>query len=80
MPFPWANVFILIFGGLSLVSGFLGLIGGSPEWWLALDVHRISGFGLVALLLWKGRNILRSLLNRRNWRRRPGVCWAPSPH
>lgn len=73
MPFPWANVFILIFGGLSLVSGFFGLIGGTPEWSLALDVHRISGFGLVALLVWKGRNILRSLMNRRNWRRRPGI-------
>ena len=73
MPFPWANVFILIFGGLSLLSGFLGLIGGTPEWSLALDVHRISGFGLVALLVWKGRNILRSLMNRRNWRRRPGI-------
>ena len=73
MPFPWANVFILIFGGLSLVSGFLGLIGGTPEWSLALDVHRISGFGLVALLVWKGRNILRSLMNRRNWRRKPGI-------
>ena len=73
MPFPWANVFILIFGGLSLASGFLGLVGGSPEWSLALDMHRISGFGLVALLIWKGQNILRSLMNRRNWRRRPGI-------
>ena len=73
MPYPWANVFILIVGGLSLLSGFLGLIGGSPSWSLALDVHRISGFALVALLLWKGQNILRSLMNRRNWRRKPGI-------
>ena len=68
MPHPWANVFILIAGGLSLLSGFFGLIGGSPSWSLALDVHRISGFALVALLLWKGQNILRSLMNGRNWR------------
>ena len=73
MAHPWANVFILIVGGLSLLSGFLGLIGGSPDWAIALDVHRISGFALVALLLWKGRNVLISLTNRARWRRKPAL-------
>ena len=73
MAHPWANVFILIVGGLSLLSGFLGLIGGSPDWAIALHVHRISGFALVALLLWKGRNVLISLTNRARWRRKPAL-------
>ena len=48
MAHPWANVFILIMGGLSLLTGFLGLLGSSPDWAIAFDVHRISGFSLVA--------------------------------
>ena len=76
MAHPWANVFILIVGGVSLLSGFLGLIGGSPSWAIALDAHRISGFALVALLLWKGRNILIPLTNRRRWKRKPALYLA----
>ena len=73
MAHPWANVFILIVGGVSLASGFFGLIGGSPSWAIALDVHRISGFALVALLLWKGRNVLIPLTSRRRWKRKPAL-------
>ena len=73
MAHPWANVFILIAGGLSLVTGFLGLIGGSSDWALALQVHRVSGFALVALLLWKGRNILMSLTNAAMWQQKPAL-------
>ncbi len=76
MAHPLANVFILIVGGVSLLSGFLGLIGGSPSWAVALDVHRISGFALVALLLWKGRNILIPLTNRHRWKRNPALYLA----
>ena len=73
MAHPWANVFILIAGGLSLVTGFLGLIGGSSDWALALHVHRVSGYALVALLLWKGRNILMSLTNAAMWQQKPAL-------
>ena len=73
MAHPWANVFILIVGGLSLLTGFLGLLGGSPHWVIALDLHRISGFALVALLLWKVRNVLIPLTNRGRWKRRPAL-------
>ena len=76
MPYPWANVFVLIVGGVSLLSGFLGLLAGSPEWAVAMDVHRISGYALVALLVWKGRNILVSLTSRARWRRRPRLLLA----
>ena len=71
MAYPWANVFILIVGSLALLTGVLGLIGGSPDWAIALNIHRISGFALVALLLWKGRNVLIPLTNRALWQRRP---------
>ena len=73
MAHPWANVFILTVGGHSLLTGFLGLIGGSPDWTIALDVHRISGFALVALLLWKGHNVLRPLTNNGRWNRKPAL-------
>ena len=73
MAHPWANVFILIVGGVSLASGFFGLLGGAPEWAPALFVHRVSGYGLVALLGWKGRNIAAPLFNRRLWQRRPAL-------
>ena len=73
MAYPWANVFILIVGGLSLLTGLLGLMGGTPDWTIALHVHRISGFALVALLLWKGRNVLRLLTSKGRWKRKPAL-------
>lgn len=73
MAHPWANVFILLVGGASLVTGFLGLIGGSADWTAALHVHRVSGYALAALLLWKGRNILMSLTKPAAWRQRPAL-------
>ena len=78
MAYPWANVFILIVGAISLASGLLGLIGGSTDWALALDVHRISGFALIALLLWKVRNVLAPLTNRGLWKRRPTLLAGSS--
>ena len=68
MRFPWANVFILLLGSVELVTGFLGLTGGSPDWVSALHIHRIVGFSIVALLMWKGQNILASMLSSRRWR------------
>ena len=68
MKFPWANIAILFLGAAELVTGYLALTHGQPEWVAALHVHRILGFGIVALLFWKGRNILARLLVRRLWR------------
>ena len=69
MKYPWANVLILSLGTVELITGFLGLTmessGGVP----ALHIHRIAGFAIVALLIWKGQNILRPALNPRRWRR-----------
>ncbi len=69
MKYPWANIAILVLGGAELLTGYLALTNGSPEWVAALHVHRILGFGIVALLFWKGRNILSRLLVRRLWKR-----------
>ena len=69
MKYPWANIAILVLGGAELLTGYLALTNGSPEWVVALHVHRILGFSIVALLFWKGRNILSRLLARRLWQR-----------
>ena len=68
MRFPWANVAILFLGSAELLSGYLALTHGSPDWVAALHVHRVLGFGLVALLFWKVRNILSRLLVWRLWK------------
>lgn len=69
MKYPWANIAILVLGVAELLTGYLALTNGEPEWVAALHVHRILGFGIVTLLLWKGRNILDRLLVRRRWKR-----------
>ena len=69
MRYPWANVLLLLLMALELVTGYLGLTSGTPQWVAALHLHRIGGFAIVALLLWKGRNILPPLTRLRRWRR-----------
>ena len=73
MNFPWANIAILFLGGAELFTGYLSLTHGAPEWVAALHVHRILGFGIVALLFWKGRNILSRLMVWSLWPR----FWLP---
>lgn len=68
MKYPWSNIFLLLLLAAELVSGYLGLIGGTPDWAAALHIHRILGFSIVVLLFWKGRNILDRLRQRRLWR------------
>ncbi len=69
MRYPWANISILLLGAAELLTGYLALTSGTPEWVAALHVHRVLGFGIVALLFWKGRNILGRLLVLRLWKR-----------
>ncbi len=68
MRHPWANVLLLFLLALELATGFLGLTSGTPQWVAVLHLHRIGGFAIVALLIWKGRNILPSLTIVRQWR------------
>ncbi len=69
MKYPWANILILFLGAAELVTGYLSLTNGTPAWVAALHVHRILGFGIVVLLIWKGQNILGRLRQPRLWKR-----------
>jgi DMSO/TMAO reductase YedYZ molybdopterin-dependent catalytic subunit len=65
MRYPWANSLLFLFLGLELLTGFLGLISGSEDRSIYLQLHRIGGYGIVAVLVWKTVNVAMSL----KWRR-----------
>ena len=69
MRFPWANVALILLVAAELVTGYLGLTHSNAEWIAAMHLHRIFGFAILALFVWKSRNILTSLKSRHNWRR-----------
>ena len=76
MRYPWANILLLTLGILELLTGFLGLTWGSPDLAIVLQLHRAGGFAILALLLWKGRNIIPSLRRPERWRRLPATYAA----
>lgn len=62
MRFPWANTLLLILIVAELVGGFLGLVaGGSVDRAIFIQSHRVAGYGILVILVWKGANILFSL-------------------
>ena len=61
MRFPWANILLLIFLFLELVSGFFGLTSGSEERAFHIQIHRIAGYGILVVGGWKVLNVLKSL-------------------
>ena len=61
MRFPWANILLLVFLFLELVSGFFGLTSGSEERAFHIQIHRIAGYGILVVGAWKLLNVLRSL-------------------
>ena len=72
--FPWANTLLLAFIAAELVSGLFGLTsGGSEDREIFMEVHRIAGYGILAVLGWKAVNVVRSL----RWPRR-GTVRVPS--
>ncbi len=68
MPYPWANVLLLFLLAIELATGLLGLMSGSSDRAIYLHVHRTGGFAILAIFIWKGRNILRSLVRLRRRR------------
>ena len=72
MTYPWANTLLLLFIGAELVSGYFGLTSGSEERAFHLQVHRVAGYGILAVLGWKTVNVIRSL----KWPVRAGVRTA----
>ena len=73
MRFPWANIALIALFSFELVTGYLGLTHNNPEWIAAMHLHRIAGFAILALFVWKSRNILGSFKTRSNWNRSPGM-------
>ena len=71
MRFPWANIALIALFTFELVTGYLGLTHNNPEWIAAMHLHRITGFAILVLFVWKSRNILGSFRTRSNWRRSP---------
>ena len=67
MRFPWANIALVVLFAFELVTGYLGLTHNNPEWIAAMHLHRITGFAILALFIWKSRNILGSFRTRQNW-------------
>ena len=61
MRFPWANILLLTFLALELVSGLFGLTSGSENRAIHMQLHRIAGYGILLTLVWKTANVLRSL-------------------
>lgn len=65
MRFPWANTLLLLLIFAELATGFFGLLSGSTDRAIFIQLHRVAGYTILAVLVWKGANILSSL----RWRR-----------
>ena len=76
MRFPWANIALIALFTFELVTGYLGLTHNNPEWIAAMHLHRIAGFTILALFVWKARTILGSFRTGSNWRRSPEAMLA----
>ena len=61
MRYPWANTILLALIGVELASGFFGLVSNSPDEAFFILAHRIAGWGIVGVLLWKAVNVATSL-------------------
>lgn len=68
MRFPWANTVLLILLIVQLLTGFLGLISGSPRLDWFLQFHSVFGYAIAGLLIWKSAIILDVFTRRhRRW-------------
>ena len=68
MRYPWANILLIVLVAAELLTGYLGLTHSQPAWFAAMHLHRILGFSILAVFLWKSRNILSSIRSAHNWR------------
>ena len=68
MKHPWVNILILAFVTVEFISGFWGLVSGSRDEAVFIIIHRIAGYGLVVLMVWKVAIILFALRNRKRGR------------
>ena len=68
MKTPWANTILLALITVELLSGFFGLVSGASDEAVFILVHRIGGFAILAVLVWKAAIVVASLRRRK---RRP---------
>jgi len=69
MKYPWANTLLLSFLAVELIAGLLGLVSGSQDKAVFILMHRVAGWAIIVVLLWKAINVGRSL----NWPRSRSV-------
>ena len=62
----WANSVLLTLLLVELATGFFGLVSGSAGDAIFIAVHRIAGFAIVVVLIWKTAIIVSSLRRRRS--------------
>ena len=73
----WANTLLLLFLLAELASGFFGLTSGSEDRAIYMHIHRVAGYGILAILVWKSAIVLRSLRRPRRFAvRAPSVLLA----
>jgi len=51
--------------GVESISGLLGLITGDSDLARYIQIHRLAGYGILAILGWKAFSIISSLGGRR---------------
>ena len=65
MKFRWANAILLLLVLAEMASGLLGLVTGSEELAVFIQTHRVVGYGILVVLVWKAGNIAFSLRHTR---------------
>jgi hypothetical protein len=65
MRFPWANAILLFLLLVEMASGLLGLVTGSEDLAIFIQAHRVAGYGILLILVWKAGNIAFSLKRAR---------------
>lgn len=68
--FPWANLALLAFLALQLVTGLVGLLGTSEPYRVLFWLHAVGAYGIVFLLFAKAAIVYNAV------RRRPGLTEA----
>ena len=53
MRHPWANILLIVLVAAERLTGYLGLTHSNPAWFASMRVHRILGFAILALFIWK---------------------------
>ena len=66
MKTPWANTILLALLLVELASGFFGLVSGAQDEAFFIAVHRIVGFAILVVLVWKTAIIVASVRRRRS--------------